>query len=225
MPIPLGSVRLPDAHPRADEGTCPILCFAITHPDGVILVDTGPRMGHEVIDALYSPNVIGIVDALHRADIDERDVVAVVNTHLHFDHCGQNDALPNAPIWVTAAEIEASREPHYTVPEWVDIPDQRRRIAIDGVDIAPGVRPVATPGHTPGHQSVLIETSDGPEIIVGQACYRCSEFEAGEPAESDMHSDDWINIGLDSVRRLRDLRPSQIYFSHEMFHPELYQRR
>lgn len=221
-PIYLGSVQLPDSHPRASEGACPIFSFAIDHPEGLLVVDTGPGMGHPVIDELYSPDVISIIAGLNRAGFDERDVGAIVNTHLHFDHCGQNDALPHAPIWVTAAEVEASRDPHYTVAEWAEVPDHRRRLASDGEEIAPGITAVFTPGHTPGHQSVLVDTDGGRELIVGQACYRCAEFASGELAESDMHSPDWINTGNDSLRRLQALNPDQVYFSHENFHPELF---
>ena len=51
----LGHVRLPDSHPRAPERTCEIHGYAIDHPDGVVVVDTGPRLGHPIIDDLYAP--------------------------------------------------------------------------------------------------------------------------------------------------------------------------
>lgn len=130
-PIELGTIRLPAFHPRAAEGTCPIRVFAIDHPDGVILVDTGPGDDDEMIDELYAPDVTPIVSALNTAGYDERDVAGIVNTHLHFDHCGQNRALPHAPVWVQRDEVTASEAPLYTVPEWAAIEPERARI-IDG---------------------------------------------------------------------------------------------
>ncbi len=212
--LALGQVALPSSHPRAAEGSCPIVCFAIEHGDGVVVVDTGPRRGHPVIDALYAPEVISIVDALAAASLDERDVTAVVNTHLHFDHCGQNHLL-DAPVWVTEAELDAARAPSYTVPEWAEIPAARRRLAADGEEIAHGIRLLHTPGHTPGHLSVSVEADDGTEIVVGQACYSCAEFSAGLAVESDMHDPGWISIGDDSLARLRRLDPVRAHLSHD----------
>ena len=215
VPLALGRVTLPPAHPRSSQGSCPIVCHAVDHPDGVIVVDTGPRMGHPVIDELYAPEVGSIVEALNGISIDERDVVAVVNSHLHFDHCGQNHLLPTAQVLVSAAEVEAAREPLYTVPEWAAITDDRRRLTTDGEEVAVGVRIIHTPGHTPGHQSVAVDGPDGVELIVGQACWSCTEFVSGEPAPSDVHGEEWLATGRESLRRLSALRPVRAHFSHD----------
>lgn len=211
----LGHVVLPASHPRSSEGTCEIYSYVVEHPDGLIVVDTGPRAGHPVIDELYSPEVASIIDALNGQGFDERSVTAVVNTHLHFDHCGQNDRFDWAPVWVTAAEHEASLAKFYTVPEWADIAEPRRRFAADGEAVADGIRLLHTPGHTPGHQSVAVETAHGLELIVGQTCYSCLEYEATTPAESDMHDASWYQTGIDSLLRLQSLHPHQAYFSHD----------
>ncbi len=220
-PLHLGHVSLPESHPRSDEKRCVIVSHAIAHDDGLVLVDSGPGMGHAVIDELYAPQVLSIVDALNDAGFDERDVTAVVNTHLHFDHCGQNHRLANAPVWVTEAELAAAAEPMYTVPEWAAIDEGRRRISSDGEEVAAGVRLLHTPGHTPGHQSVAIEAADGVELIAGQACYSCTEFGAGLPATTDMHDETWLAVGLESMARLTALEPVRVHFSHD---PTIYHR-
>ena len=181
----------------------------------MIVVDTGPRAGHPVIDELYAPQVRSIIEVLNRTGIDERDVLAIVNTHLHFDHCGQNHLLSSAPVWATDEEVQAATAEFYTVPEWAEITPDRRRRTIDGELIASGVRLLHTPGHTPGHQSVSVETSHGLELIVGQACYSCSEFELGEPELSDMHDESWLAVGQSSLDRLRSLSPVRAHFSHD----------
>ncbi len=170
----LGHVGLPDFHPRSNEETCEIYSHVIDHPDGLIVVDTGPRAGHPFIDELYAPQIVSIIDAINAAGFDSRDVAAVVNTHLHFDHCGQNHLLDKAPIWTTAAEHEISITEFYTVPEWASIGPDKLRLSDDGETIADGVRLLHTPGHTPGHQSVAIDTDHGLELIVGQTCYPCA---------------------------------------------------
>lgn len=216
----LGHVNLPDWHPRADDLTCPLYGYVIEHPDGIVVVDTGTRAGHTMIDELYAPTVISVVAALHDVGLDERDVLAVVNTHLHFDHCGQNHLLPNAPVWVTASELEAASAELYTVPSWANIDPQRRRLSSDGEVLADGIRLWHTPGHTPGHQSVAVETNDGLDVIVGQACYTCAEFSLADShefgvSEADMHDPSWLAVGRQSLARLHALKPRRAYFSHD----------
>ncbi|WP_420621884.1 MBL fold metallo-hydrolase [Candidatus Poriferisodalis sp.] len=211
----LGHMSLPESHPRAAERICEICCYVIDHPDGIIVVDTGPRAGHPFIDKLYAPDVVPVTSALAAAGFDEREVAAVVNTHLHFDHCGQNRLLGHAPVWVTEAELQVSTTELYTVPEWAHIETSRLRLATDGELIAGGIQLLHTPGHSPGHLSVAVQTERGLEIVVGQACYSCAEFAAATTTASDMHDPDWHSVGLESVARLRSLNPTRAHFSHD----------
>lgn len=218
LPLQLGHVSLPESHPRALERHARLQAFVIDHPDGAIVVDTGCGDGHPMIDQLYRPRIVNLVDALAAVGIDERSVVAIVNTHLHFDHCGQNELLPHVPVWTTQAELDAvAASDFYTVPEWAEIEPRRLRIATDGEELAPGVRLLATPGHTPGHQSVIVTGFDTrPDIIVGQACYTCAEFADQRVADGDLHDDDHADAAHASLLRLRSLRPSSAYFSHDL---------
>ena len=79
--LDLGAVELPDWHPRAADRTCLIQGFAIEHPDGVIVFDTGTSDDNERLNGMYRPVVTPIVEALNAAGIDERQVVAIVNSH------------------------------------------------------------------------------------------------------------------------------------------------
>lgn len=211
----VASVRLPASHPRASGGPCDVLAYAIRHPDGVILVDTGVGVGNRWIDAAYAPVVVDVIEALNAVGIDERDVAAVVNTHLHFDHCGQNARFSGIPVYVQAAELEATTDPMFTVAEWADIPLADRRVVDGDATIADGVTLLATPGHTPGHQSVALESAEGAAVIVGQCAYCAREFDADEVSLSEMHDDTWHESGLVSLKRLRSLRPLAAYFSHD----------
>jgi N-acyl homoserine lactone hydrolase len=214
--LDLGSVQLPDSHPWAADAVCVVQGFVIRHPDGVILVDTGVGTGNDFIDATYRPTVVSIHDALHRVEIDERDVVAIVNTHLHFDHCGQNSRLPRAAVYIQRVELEAAVTEYYTVREWAAVEPSRLR-AVDGDEsIAPSVTLIATPGHTPGHQSVVVDSKEGrPTIVVGQACYSCTQFESGTNLDGDLHDVTWRSPADESLARLRSLNPTTAHFSHD----------
>jgi len=213
--LDLGLVQLPDRHPRAAEGTCPIQSVAIGHPDGVILFDTGVADDHPLINDVYEPTVVPIADALAAVGIDERDVVAIVNSHLHFDHCGQNRSFPSVPVWAQRHEYDLIDVPYFTVPDWACVAESRLRLIAGDERLADGVRIVATPGHTPGHQSVVIDDGERVTVLGGQCCYDCSEFAAVEPVVDDLHEPNAMGDALASIQRLQSFDPDVVHLSHD----------
>lgn len=192
--------------------------YVIRHPDGVIVFDTGVGTGNSFIDGLYHPVVISIVTALEHLGIDERDVVAVINSHLHFDHCGQNDVFHrrNVPIYSQAAEIDMVQTFGYTVPEWAFIPDDVVRTVRGDEQITDGVRIIETPGHTPGHQSVVVETVEGPVVIAGQCVFKVDEVMDQRVAVDNMHDDTFLDAGQQSLERLLSFDPRQVVAAHDV---------
>ena len=200
IPLHLADVTYPASHPLAgQEG--PVLAFAIRHADGIVLVDTGVGEGSEWIESNYRPRSRDVREALADAKLDPDQVRTVINTHLHFDHCGQNRAFPGVPIHVQQAELDLGLREGHTIVEWVDFPEARYEAVEGDREIVEGVSVLATPGHTPGHQSVTVRTGDGLVLIVGQAAQDARSFATGEADES--------------VRRLRELNADRIHFSHD----------
>jgi N-acyl homoserine lactone hydrolase len=170
----------------------PGFLHAIEHPHGRVLVDTGLIDSTPDLDAEFSP----------RFDPDKipRDVVCVINTHLHFDHCGGNRLFGGVPIYVQRLEREAARAEDYTVPEWVEF-EGAEYVELDGeAEMLPGVRVVPTPGHTPGHQSALVETDEGLVVVGGDVAYTWPEFD--DPANA-------------AAVTLTALAPRRIWLAHE----------
>jgi glyoxylase-like metal-dependent hydrolase (beta-lactamase superfamily II) len=141
--------------------------FAIRYGDGpVTLVDVGIGP-HDAPAGSWAPVPGHLPDELAAAGIAPDDVTAIVLTHLHSDHVGW--ALPastpfrQARVVVQRADVAAFatiRSDLLAEPDRLDV--------IDGdTDLAPGVRAVATPGHTPGHQSVLVEWGDESILVTG----------------------------------------------------------
>jgi N-acyl homoserine lactone hydrolase len=215
--VSLAEVEFPEWHPRFNEGGCSVFGYVIRHPDGVILFDTGVGTGDRLIEDLYRPNVIAATDALAALGIDERDVVAVVNSHLHFDHCGQNQMFyrHNVPIYAQATEIEAACTSGYTVPEWAFIPEDALRVLHGDELLIDGVRIVATPGHTPGHQSLVVETADGPIVLGGQCVYNTDEIAEEQVAADNIHDETFIEAARGSLERLLALHPRQVVVAHD----------
>lgn len=216
--ILLAEVEFPDWHPRFDDGGCPVFGYAVRHPDGVILFDTGVGSGNAVIEEFYRPTVVPIDQALATIGVDERDVVAVVNSHLHFDHCGQNAVFyrHGVPIFVHRAEIQAfATLEHYTVPEWAAVPNEHLRTVHGDELLADGVTIVETPGHTPGHQSLVVETASGRTVIAGQCVYKLTEVVERTVAPDNMHDDAHVAAGQQSLERLLALCPCSIVAAHD----------
>jgi len=173
-----------------DGETIPGHAYALLHPDGLVLVDTGMIDSHPEIDDASSPTIY----PLSEQGLELDRVKLVINTHLHFDHCGGNRLFPGTPIYVQRLEREAAREPDYTIPEWVEF-DGANYVELEGeAEILPRIRVLPTPGHTPGHQSVLVDAEEGLVVIGGDVAHTLDEL-AGE-------------------RRLLDLDPARIWIAH-----------
>ncbi len=209
----LADVTLPEGHPLAGS-ECVVCAFLIRHPEGNLLVDTGVGADHPGIERLYRPARLPLAQALAAAGLEPEDVGAVVNTHLHFDHCGENGLFPNRPIYVQAREYEAAHEPLFTIPEWVDFPGAKYELVPGQSAVLPGVVLLPTPGHTPGHQSVLVESSAGRLLIAGQAAYSAEEY-ADANAAGDANAGWSRELYLKSLDLLRALEPRRVYFSHD----------
>jgi N-acyl homoserine lactone hydrolase len=151
---------------ESEGRTLPVFVHTIEHPDGLVLVDTGMIDSTPELDEEWKPTPYPLPDELVAR------VVVVINTHLHFDHCGGNRLFAGLPIHVQARELaDARTEPDWTIREWVDFAGATY-VEHDGeAEVLSGVRLLPTPGHTPGHQSVLVETDEGLVVLGGDVAY------------------------------------------------------
>ena len=216
--LDLAVVTLPDWHPEAPkQPTAPVYGYVIVHPDGAIVFDTGVGFGNEFIDEVYKPECARLDEALVAADIDASSIVGVVNSHLHFDHCGQNPLLygTDVPFFMRQPEVdEVECNRFYTDPEWALPPVAQRRLIDGDFEIAEGVTILSTPGHTPGHQSVLIDSAAGRVVLAGQAVWELGEFVEERATVSNVFSDAYHDVAIDSIRRIKAFKPEAVFFAH-----------
>jgi N-acyl homoserine lactone hydrolase len=153
-----------------------LLGYVVEHADGVLLFDTGMGSRPDV-DAYYRPTRTDLQQALRTVGFRLDDITEVANCHLHFDHCGGNPVLAGRPFFAQAKELEVARHAaDYTIPGLVD-PAGARWLELEGeTEILPGVRLIPTPGHTDGHQSLVIRGSDGVVVVAGQSHESASGF-------------------------------------------------
>src|ERR1700691_4069767 len=152
-------------------GQWPVHGFVITHPRGAVLVDTGVGGPQEVLDDWRVVNVAA-ADALAKLDMSPADISLVINTHLHLDHCGQNAVFKHAPFYVQRTELDRARREAPDLHDWFDFAGARFELLDGDAEILPGLEVIATPGHTPGHQSVVVRGDDGAfDLLIGDAAY------------------------------------------------------
>jgi glyoxylase-like metal-dependent hydrolase (beta-lactamase superfamily II) len=162
-----------------------LTCMLVRSEGRTVIIDTGlgPKLSEKEISnwGIDRPQA-GLGANLRRLGVDPSDVDHVINTHLHWDHCGGNtqestDAVtatfPNATYWVQRLE-------------WADAshPDARTRGTYFEANFGPimragrlkllhgdtafdrHIRCVVTPGHTRGHQSILLESGGWKGLFV-----------------------------------------------------------
>ena len=193
----------------------PCLGYVVCHPQGMILFDTG--MGsHPEVNARYRPRRTGLREALAAVGTEISDFRLAANCHLHFDHCGGNPALGQLPVFVQEAELDTARRTQdYTLP---DLIEGSRFEAVTGeVEVLPGTYLMPTPGHTSGHQSLIVRRPDGAVIVAGQSHDTATQYAADQlawRAHHDGHGEPLPSIPkwIDALQRLD---PRIVYFAHD----------
>jgi N-acyl homoserine lactone hydrolase len=197
-----------------------VVCgYLVRHADGVLLFDTGIGVGHAETEQEFGPiHRHPLAGALARLGLQASDVTTVANCHLHLDHCGNNPLFRGIPIFVQKNELEAVPSLDYVIPALIDFDGAALEIHDGHADIAAGLRIVPTPGHTPGHQSLLIETSRGRILLAGQAVDFASDYArvqfgldvaAANPAEAVPSPAGWW-------AELRELDIRRVLFAHDL---------
>ena len=180
----------------AENERMPVYVHVIDHPDARVLVDTGLTELHPAV-ADMDPQL----RPLSAQDFDLAGVDMVVNTHLHFDHCGGNHLFAGKPVYVQRRELDDARsQDDYTIRDWVDAPGVEY-VPVDGeLELLAGVRLVPAPGHTPGTQVVVVETDGRPVVIAGDVAVWSGELD--EPT-------------TEGQRLVRGLEPELVWLAHQ----------
>ena len=112
----------------AEGELMPVYVHVIDHPDARVLVDTGMTELHPAV-ADMDPRLMPLSE---QADFDLAGIDIVVNTHLHFDHCGGNHLFAGKPVYVQRRELDDARSlEDYTIREWVEAPGVQY-VPVDG---------------------------------------------------------------------------------------------
>lgn len=185
----------------------PIYVFLIKGDGRNILVDTGLEqfVVPDHVSSDYGLEILEFEDALQTHGLTPQDIDVIIHTHLHNDHCENDYKCPQARIVVQKAEHDFFLNPHPIDHRYY--PD-----LLDGLDVelvegdvrfADGIDLILTPGHTPGGQSVAINTSRGRAIITGFCCNALNFPPDAPSVPSGVHTD--AMAAFDSAKRIREM--------------------
>jgi glyoxylase-like metal-dependent hydrolase (beta-lactamase superfamily II) len=192
----------------------PVFMWYLEGGEKKIIVDTGtmdPFKTNEVRRNLGETYTFE--EALDKFDLSPEDIDVIIHTHLHNDHCENDFYCENATIYVQRKEYEFMLTPHpidfrYDRELLEDAIEDGRIVLLEGDQrIIDGIGVIFTPGHTPGGQSVVVDTEEGRAIIAGFCCILENFFPSPKAARFMSVIPPGINTdiiaGYDSVLRVK----------------------
>ncbi len=222
------SVFFPGEAPGA-LATVPVPAWLVRHPKGILLFDTG-------IECAAAADPVGVLGkgisstfamagAAHENPVDQlallglrpEDITHVVNSHLHFDHCGCNALFTRARFLVQRAEMVAARAAPRVYPAraWDHALDYQ---LIEGEHDVFGdgtVLLLPTPGHTPGHQSMRVQVArDACFIATADACYS-EEHLQRDLLPGAVWQADTMRESMQRLRRWGEQAGTTLLFGHD----------
>lgn len=190
VPKPLWERRIPaDARNRIPLA---LRCLLVEAPNALLLIDTGiGSKESEKFQDIYGVSNAGnpsrLEDGIRHAGFDPADVDIVLNTHLHFDHAGGNTVRASdgqiRPAFAQARHVVQKGEIIFAASENERIRASYRSANFDPIsqaglwdlvegvaEVTKGIRVVPTPGHTPFHQSVMVESDGETACFLADVC-------------------------------------------------------
>jgi len=185
----------------------PLISWLLTDGKINILVDTG---GTAPDGKRYLPYIRNSDEALENQlgllDINPDDISIVILTHLHWDHSGNNLLFPNAKFFVQKKELQYAVCPlaiHKSAYDY-DLIFKTKYTAIKGdCDILDGISVITTPGHSPGSQSIIVNTNEGNYVIVGDLIGLFECYESDPMIVNGLHTN--LFEYYDSLDRIKAL--------------------
>ena len=189
--IPLGTCNCPYevVAPGVRDGNLvklPVPSYLIKLDDGKnLLIDTGMSRLHitdpgatwrgtEMIDVLVPEmrDEDNLENRLAELDVRPADIDYVINTHLHFDHAGNNDLFERATFFVQREHYDVATDNPMFPNQYWNLPKLKYELLDGEMELFPGIEVILTPGHAPAHESVMVRLPDtGNLVVCGDAVY------------------------------------------------------
>lgn len=161
--------------------TIPLLAWLLYDGGRYILVDTGgtPADGVHYMPYTQEPGCT-LEEQLRQHGVSPDEIELVILTHLHWDHAGNNELFKHAVFYVQQRELDYAMAPLAIQKNAYNqaLLSKTKYITLNGsAEITDGISVISTPGHSPGSQSVIVNTEQGSYILVGDliCLYACME--------------------------------------------------
>jgi len=152
-------------------------------------------------------------EQLRLLGLEPGDVDLVVNSHFHSDHAGGNALFEGVSIAAQEAELSVASESEHYLPVW-DAPGLVFQPVSGDWSPAPGVEMLHTPGHTPGHQSMLVRLPERPWLFTFDAVYTEEHWRTGKlGAVKDVSQ---ARASVERLRRTAEIEDARLVFGHDM---------
>ncbi|HID94421.1 MAG TPA: MBL fold metallo-hydrolase [bacterium (Candidatus Stahlbacteria)] len=191
-------------------------CCLIRAKNRNILIDTGvgDKLDRKFANMYRIKKSRNISDSLKAIGLSEADIDIVINTHLHFDHCGGNTKVEDGSFaprfkkakyliqrqeWEDATHPNERTKASYLQENFIPVKEGGQLELIDGnEEIIPGVKTIVTGGHTVGHQVVLIESEGETALYLGDLVPTTSHIKIPYVMGYDLYP-------LDTMRKKKEL--------------------
>lgn len=162
-------------------------CYYVEGDGKKIMVDTGPASPehmikwHKEMEPQIAADQQSMIQLQKQANVQPEEIDIILLTHLHYDHAYHLDKYPNAKIYVSRVELNFALNPlppfFFTYENWqigmtpFFIPSIPRmnQVELVPISITEHISMIPTPGHSPGHMSVAVQTHEGPYVLAGDA--------------------------------------------------------
>jgi glyoxylase-like metal-dependent hydrolase (beta-lactamase superfamily II) len=210
----------------------PYFFYVVEHERGHVLFDTGAhpswvgRYDPESDDDREGAKIVvregeDMLSRLASIGLDAADVEHVALSHLHIDHAGGVGFLPNATFYVQRRELQAAFEPpvyqrEFYVREDFDHPVRWMQLSGEH-DVFGDQRVVLfpTPGHSIGHQSMLVRLDGGAVILVADAAYSPRNL-AERRLPAIVWCPDAMVASWERIEAVRDREDAELIFTHDL---------
>lgn len=211
----------------------PYFFYVVQHPKGIVLFDSGahPQLGSDPVSRLGAEaenwEIVmdpedNMVARLKTLGLAPSDVTHAVHSHLHYDHCGGIEFLNSRTIfYVQRDELSFAYAPPIYQAGYYIRADFDHRVSwtelTDDHDVFGDGRVVIfrTPGHTPGHQSLLVRLDGGPVILIGDAAYLPEKMKERR-LPPGAWSPDALVASWDRIDEMQRQTGATVVFTHDL---------
>ena len=213
----------------AERYDMPVRSYVVVHPRGTLVWDTGIEDaihdepgGRQIVEPIRFKVPRTLRSQLAEIGVEPASVAFLALSHLHIDHVGNIDLFPDATVLLQSSEIAAAFGPDAEaltyIPETFAALDREKVRAIDGeLDVFGDglVTLVPLPGHTPGHQGLLVRLREtGPVVIAGDVSYSARDYAAGAVRSGNVDLEASAR-SIDAVKHLECEFGAKVWLHHD----------